>query len=921
MKRPHFEPIEKKSPSNILLLDKEGLITKGLLPLLPKSMNIIVVSTQKPEIVSDISVEYIHFGSYGMPSIPDIPYSHILVVSNGEKDILTLIPQFLEKARTDSAKIFFIVDLFFADPSFLSELTYSYRNAHVIVTGDFFGKDKETDTTIQRFFDEANTKGTIQVSGDGLTQTFPVYFPDAIEEISRVVFLAKASKISYVFPKHAPTQISLARMFQSINPFLRIDFVDEKIHGSEVFANSQKTMHVTSGGTYVLQNNYPLLKKIKEPGLLSEESVKQNSNEKSEVKKITRLRHLSRLGLTKAEGLVGQSKTKKPSSLFSFFFFVILLFCLPFLITVLFAGLGIGGFLLTKQSLVHGDFTTAGKTAHISQVFFGVAQATDTIVSLQAEMVGMGAQGEKLEQFLSLGAEGSYALINAISATQTVLSIANKQSLYPKEEFLLASNKLKKAVTIFQKIRAQDDFSLPVIAELDPLIRLVGATIDSYPTLLGMDGGKTYLLLFQNNAELRPSGGFIGSYGLVTLDRGSIADFQIHDVYDADGQLKGHVEPAYPFRRYMGIVHQYMRDSNYDADFPTAASASANMLAMETGTVVSGVIAIDTSLVETLVELLQPIYVPDYKETVTAKNFYMLTQSHAEKNFFPGSTQKKDFLRSLFAALQLKLTDQKHLPYFVLAKAIAKGISEKHILFAFPDVGLQQLFSANDLSASMKDTRETKKNQYNDFLGINEANIGANKANAFVYRKVDQHLTVDEAGRIKNTVTIRYKNESKDWPGGDYKNYLRIITPVGSRLSDITIDGQKQIIFPATTDYLLYERPDFTPPQGLEVETTEELSKALFGFLVIVPKGTFKTITISYVSPTTLDMGQQVMSYNLWYFKQPGTNAYDYSFAFFYPDSMKAFKFSKELKSVGGSVIFENVIMTNQHLSIDLSKK
>jgi len=906
MKRPTFETVEKNTPATVLLLDKEGIIAAGLLPLFPSHAQTVVVGTQRS---ADI-----HFGNT-MPSIPDSYYSHIFIVYNGEKDVLQLIPQFLEKAQHDGSKIFFILDLFFADPSFLQELTYSYRNAHVFVTGDFFGSPRgeagktillDTDKTIHRFFHEAATRGTIHVSGDGLTHTFPVLFNDAMDAIVVGSFVQKTAKISYVFPKHAPTELSLARIFQTINPFLRIDFVDATTHSSERAENEQRARHITASGTYLLQSNYPLLKKIKETELLSEDniadSVKQNIVEKSKPKYRIQL------------------KKKKPFSSFPYvIFFLALLLFMPLLVTLFLAGLGTGGLWMTKQSLLSGELPKAAQSAAFANTFFGLSKTTGAVVSLEAELLGMGKNGETFLRMLTLGEEGSYGLENVISAARTYQIIFQKTSTNPKEDFITASNKLKKAVTIFQKIRAQD--SIQDFSDFDDVVTLVAATIDSYPTLFGMDEKKTYLVLFQNNAEIRPSGGFIGSYGLLSLNKGSVSDFQIHDVYDADGQLTAHVEPAYPLRRYMGIVHQYLRNSNYSPDFPTGASTSANMLYLETGETVSGVIGVDVSFVKTLVGALGPIYVPDYKETVNEKNFYLLTQTHAEKDFFPGSTQKKDFLRSLFSAIQLKLSDQKSLPYVSLSQAVARAISEKHMLFAFPDPGIQHLFSVNNLSSSLLDSREVKTQQYNDFLGISETNIGANKANAFVYRKVEQRAVLDETGRIKNTVTVRYKNESNEWPGGDYKNYIRIITPKGSVLSDITIDGQKQSITPAITDYLLYERPDYTSPPGLEVETSEEMNKTLFGFLVITPKSKFKTISVSYISPTVLHMGAPVVSYDLWYFKQNGTDAYSYSFIFSYPENFKAFRVSPDLRVVGDSVVLEKSISTDQKFSIELSKK
>src|SRR6185437_16558381 len=77
-----------------------------------------------------------------------------------------------------------------------------------------------------------------------------------------------------------------------------------------------------------------------------------------------------------------------------------------------------------------------------------------------------------------------------------------------------------------------------------------------FPKLLGYNGTQTYLILFQNNAELRPGGGFIGSYGLVSFDHGKMGQFTIHNVYDADGLLTKHIEPSYIGRRYLQ-VHLY----------------------------------------------------------------------------------------------------------------------------------------------------------------------------------------------------------------------------------------------------------------------------------------------------------------------------------------------------------------------------
>lgn len=903
MKRPTFETVEKRKLETLLVIDKEGVITSGLVAKFPLHTPVVIASATKPAVLQDRLLTYAPFKN-SMPKLPDAYYSHIFVVYNGEQEVLSLLPQVLAKARNDGSKLFFIIDIFFADPSFVQELVHDYRNAHAIIAGDLFGETVPVNTakTIYRFFHEANTKGSIAVRGSGLTQSLPVFYSDAIDEIFRVSFGPKAAKIGFLFPKHPPTELSLARLFQTINPSLRIDFVEETVHVGEGLENSQKISHITSFGEYLLQGNYPLLRKIKEANLLQDEKEKEKKTLSSPS---THYR------------VKPKSKTLSFSMPYVLFFIAILLFA-PFLITLLFGGLGFLGLVFAKDALLHTQFQKATQSASFAHAMFSASLGTNTIVSWQAGLIGLSSTTATLSRYLSLGENGSAALQNGVSAVESYLAVFDKKAKNPKAEFIDASNKLKKAIIVYEKIKAEQ--TIPGFSQFDGIVDLVGGTIDSYPLLLGFDRVQTYLVLFQNNMELRPGGGFIGSYGLLTFKNGSVSDFSLHDVYDADGQLTGHVEPPYLVRRHMGIVHLYLRDSNFSPDFPTAASTSANMLHLETRQNVDGVIAVDVFFVRTLVQAMGSVFVPDYNETVNANNFYLLTQTHVEKDFFPGSTQKKDFLRSLFAAMQLRLSDKNAIPYLSLGKLISTAISEKHLLFAFPDASMQHLFSINNMSSALLDTREISETTYNDFLGISEANIGTNKANAFVHRKVEQKTTMTEDGILQTTVVIRYKNDSDEWPGGNYKNYLRIITPKETLLTGITIDGVPQVVTPAITDYLLYERPDFTPPPGLEVETIMEHEKTISGFLATIPKGKFTTIAVSYTSPPPPEPRQNIL-YNLWYFKQPGTDVYPYSFVFSYPESFKPVRTSRGLTVLGNSVVLEKNLKIDEHFYIELSKQ
>lgn len=477
---------------------------------------------------------------------------------------------------------------------------------------------------------------------------------------------------------------------------------------------------------------------------------------------------------------------------------------------------------------------------------------------------------------------------------------------------------MKKSLTILEKMDAEKTF--PELSDIKPFIKLMGSTVDTFPALFGFEGEKTYAVLFQNNMELRPGGGFIGSYGILRMAYGKVKDFTIHDVYDADGQLRGHIEPPFPLRRYLPTAHWFLRDANFFPDFPKSASFSANLLQKETGVVVDGVIGVDVSFVKLLVSVLGPLNIVDYKRVVTVDNFYEITQAHVEKNFFPGSTQKKDFLRSVFFALQEKVFSAKSLPYLSLAKVIAQATFEKHLIIAFSDPQLQRLFAVNGFSSSFFDNRMDGPTIVNDFLGISEANLGVNKANAYLQRKVEQVVTIGDDGFLRNSITLRYKNESTKWPGGDYKNYLQIIVPKGSVLSEILIDGQAQQIFPAVTDFTVYEKKDFIPPSGLEVETVEDLGKTIFGFLLVVPQGNYKTLRITYTLPKQLRTPEKI-TYDLIYFKQPGTETYPYSFTIQAPKEIQIFKSPPFFSRKGESAWWETFISQDQNLRVTFSRR
>lgn len=309
-----------------------------------------------------------------------------------------------------------------------------------------------------------------------------------------------------------------------------------------------------------------------------------------------------------------------------------------------------------------------------------------------------------------------------------------------------------------------------------------------FDTILGHNGEKKYLLLFANNMELRPGGGFIGSFGILKIKNYSITELTVYDVYDADGQLVGHIDPPQPIERYLQQPHWFLRDSAFSPDFPQNYQQAKLFLnkEMKIDDFDGGVI-LTTTAVQNILAAVGDLYIADFKETVNKDNFYIKAQLYAEKDFFPGSLQKKRFLSSVFNQLLIRMENSS---VSQVTKAVKKSLDEKQIAVYFEDESLQRVIDSLYWSGRMIEPRcaANSDNCVIDYLFPVDANLGVNKANFFINRTISLDVKIDSDGQIHNTLTLSYQNNSPNevFPGGTYKNYLQVIIPQGSAIREIT---------------------------------------------------------------------------------------------------------------------------------------
>ena len=252
---------------------------------------------------------------------------------------------------------------------------------------------------------------------------------------------------------------------------------------------------------------------------------------------------------------------------------------------------------------------------------------------------------------------------------------------------------------------------------------------------------------------------------------------------------------------------------------------------------------------------------------------------------------------------------------------IEDAILQKHLLFAFGDTSIQNIFTVNSMSSSLWDAPggASLRGGINDFIGISEANLGVNKANYAISRKINQDVSIDKEGSISAQLTIVYKNSSQV----DYKNYLRIILPFGSKISSLAFDDEVKTMIPAIIDPIVYEAKNFISPKNVEVERQEELGKTIYGFLAVVPPAATKKITVSYVLPqkTSIDKESPSFIYDIRIFKQPGTDTYPYSFSLSYPSIFRIISASSGFVQKEKKVSYIKVLSKDEDLHISFGKK
>lgn len=401
------------------------------------------------------------------------------------------------------------------------------------------------------------------------------------------------------------------------------------------------------------------------------------------------------------------------------------------------------------------------------------------------------------------------------------------------------------------------DEAAEAVANSKPLLEMA-------PYFLGIDGERTYLLIFQNDKELRPTGGFITAYAFMTVNKGKVQPGASNDIYNLDLKYKPTIPAPQPIIDYIKgpyilSKNLRLRDMNWSGDF----KESMDLFITEAKKVgindVDGVVAVDTQVVVNILGVLGQIGVPGFgnfsTEIVVECNCPQVIhelESFADNEgaviWDPltgkilqaprGYGNRKEIVGPLMNSILSNALGQPKEKLPDLFQAGWRSLTEKHVLFYMFDKKAQEAVEAFNIAGRVK-------NFEGDYLYINDANLGGRKSNLYVTQEVNQEIKVAKDGSVEKTLVITYNNpQAQDgWLNSVLPNWTRIYVPKGSQL--LEVDGFED-----------------------KGEVYEELGKTVFsGGFRLRPQG-LKKITVKYKLPFKVKN-----NYDLLVQKQPGLDS------------------------------------------------
>jgi len=317
---------------------------------------------------------------------------------------------------------------------------------------------------------------------------------------------------------------------------------------------------------------------------------------------------------------------------------------------------------------------------------------------------------------------------------------------------------------------------LPVAEDTKKEVETIDALVNKFTQKDNVE--RKFLLLLQNNMELRPGGGFLGQYAVVKIKNGEVTNLVFEDANLLDQRITAKVPAPYPFEKMMSLKKWKFRDSNFSPDFPTNVDKAKYFYRLAGGNSdFDGVIAINADTFSNAFELTGPMTVNGV--TLDKDNAVLKLEEIVEKKYLLNedidTQNRKAIMKTLASQMMDKLTGLNNIPK--LSSFVLNELRNKDVMLNFIDADLQSKVAEVHWDGAVS------TDWGSDYFMMVDANMGALKSDYYIDRSIEYN--VDLAGEKPIAeVYLLYKHNATygDWRTSDYHSYLRVYAPLGSTL-------------------------------------------------------------------------------------------------------------------------------------------
>lgn len=411
-----------------------------------------------------------------------------------------------------------------------------------------------------------------------------------------------------------------------------------------------------------------------------------------------------------------------------------------------------------------------------------------------------------------------------------------------------------------------------IIALLDQASILVNDAeplLDAAPYILGVSSPRTYLVIFQNDAELRPTGGFMTAYAILEVNKGKINTVLSDDIYALDAKFTKRIPAPEPIKKYLPkVAYWNLRDQNLSPDFKASMDTFFPNYRLTGSPKVDGIVALDTQVLVDLLKVTGPIGVPGFgnfsanvdprcncPQVFYELELYADVEGPVVWDSVSGQIvvkpknygERKNFIGPMMYSVLANVMAQPKHKMGELFTSVFSLIQAKHIQFYYPDAEIQSAIEAFNLGGRVREFP-------GDYLLVVDTNFAGAKTNAWITYNADLKTEISGDGSVTNLLTLTYKNPQPNFQdektklrlNGVFRDWLRVYVPKGSTLLE---------------------------SKGFETGQTTgtDLDKTIFeGFFTLTPLNV-KTITFKYQLPFKVKT-----PYRLLIQKQAGTKNFPY---------------------------------------------